>query len=479
MNTNTHGFRIRVYPCSFVADKDRQLIRGLDFTGTTALVVGSMIGTGVFFKASVMAQEVGSPGMVMMAWVVAGFMSLAGALTFAELGGMMPKAGGEYVYIRAAYGDLWAFLDGWMRFVVASAGNAALGAGFATFLSAVIPIHGVWASATLHLLGKTVPWELGLKEAIAVAVILLFGFTNCVGVRFGGHVQTLLSLAKAGGILIIVGGAYLFSSSGSAAHLRTAATHPVGASAFGAAVLAALWACDGWSFMPMVAGEVRNAEKVVPRALITGVLIVLTLYGLANLSYFHVLPFHEVETANSTLHRDALPVASKAAATFLGSRGPVLLSILFMISAAGALNGVILSIGRVPFAMARDGMLPRALASLSAGAHVPVVSVLAVTLWSCLLALSGTYDQLTDLTIFGEWIFYGLTAAAVITLRRKMPDAPRPYRTLFYPVTPLIFLVCAAGLVFNTLQTGPVEAAAGLSLIAAGLPVYFYYRRKK
>jgi APA family basic amino acid/polyamine antiporter len=457
----------------------RELIRGLDFTGTTALVVGSMIGTGVFFKAAIMAQEVGSPGMVMAAWVVAGFMSLAGALTFAELGGMLPKAGGEYVYIRAAYGDLWAFLDGWMRFVVASAGNAALGAGFATFLSAIVPIHAVWASTMLHIAGRDVPWQLGMKEAIAVAVILLFGVTNCAGVRFGGQVQTLLSLAKVGGIAIIVAGAYFFSNSGSAANLRTAAAHPVGAGAFGAAVLAALWACDGWSFMPMVAGEVRNPGKVVPRALVTGVLIVLTLYGLANLAYFYVLPFAEVASSNSTLHRDALPVAAKAAATFLGDRGPALLSIIFMISAAGALNGVILSIARVPFAMARDGMLPRRLGELSAGAHVPVTSVLAVAVWSAILALSGTYDQLTDLTIFGEWIFYGLTAAAVISLRRKMPDAPRPYRTLLYPVTPLVFLFCAAALVFNTLQTGPVEAIAGLSLIAAGLPVYFYYRRKK
>jgi APA family basic amino acid/polyamine antiporter len=457
----------------------RELIRGLDFTAATALVVGSMIGTGVFFKAAIMAQQVGSPGMVMAAWLVAGVMSLAGALTFAELGGMLPKAGGEYAYIRAAYGDLWAFLDGWMRFVVASGGIAALGVGFATFLAAVVPIRGVWASTMLHLAGRDVPWQFGLKEAIAVAVILLFGLTNCAGVRFGGRVQTLLSAAKVGGILIVVAGAFLFSGSGNAANLRATAPHATGASAFGAAVLSALWACDGWAFMPMVAGEVRDAARNVPRALIAGVLFVLVLYGLANLAYFYVLPFDEVASANSTLHRDALPVASKAAATFLGTRGPALLSIVFMISAAGALNGVILSMARVPFAMSRDGMLARGLGELSAGAHVPVSSVLMITVWSAILALSGTYDQLTDLTIFGEWIFYGLTAAAVMVLRRKMPDAPRPYRTLLYPATPILFLACAAGLVFNSLQTSPVEAIAGLGLIAIGLPVYFYYRRKK
>jgi APA family basic amino acid/polyamine antiporter len=292
-------------------------------------------------------------------------------------------------------------------------------------------------------------------------------------------VQTLLSAAKVGGILIVVAGAFLFSGSGNAANLRATAPHATGASAFGAAVLSALWACDGWAFMPMVAGEVRDAARNVPRALIAGVLFVLVLYGLANLAYFYVLPFDEVASANSTLHRDALPVASKAAATFLGTRGPALLSIVFMISAAGALNGVILSMARVPFAMSRDGMLARGLGELSAGAHVPVSSVLMITVWSAILALSGTYDQLTDLTIFGEWIFYGLTAAAVMVLRRKMPDAPRPYRTLLYPATPILFLACAAGLVFNSLQTSPVEAIAGLGLIAIGLPVYFYYRRKK
>src|SRR5258706_12121415 len=163
----------------------RQLVRGLDFTGATALTVGSIIGTGVCFKAAIMSQQVRTPALVLLAWLVAGFMSLCGALTFAELGGMMPEAGGEYVYLRSAYGDLWAFLDGWMRFVVASGGIAALGVGFATFLSAVVPIKGVWASTMLHLAGRDVPWQFGLKELIAVAVILLFGLTNCAGVKFG------------------------------------------------------------------------------------------------------------------------------------------------------------------------------------------------------------------------------------------------------------------------------------------------------
>ncbi len=213
--------------------------------------------------------------------------------------------------------------------------------------------------------------------------------------------------------------------------------------------------------------------------LITGVLCVLALYGLANLAYFYVLPFNEVASSNSTLHRDALPVAAKVAATFLGDRGPALLSIVFMISVAGALNGVILSMARIPYAMARDRVLPSKLGELGAKSHAPVAAILAVTLWSCLLALSGTFDQLTDLTIFGEWIFYGMTAAAVFILRRSMKDTPRPYKTLGYPLTPILFLAGAVALLANTLRTSPVEAVAGLVLIALGLPVYFYYRSKK
>jgi APA family basic amino acid/polyamine antiporter len=461
----------------------RELIRGLDFTGATALVVGSMIGTGVFFKAAIMSQQVGSPVLVLAAWLAAGLMSLAGALTYAELGAMLPEAGGEYNYLRAAYGHMPAFLDGWMRAVVASAGVAALGAGFATFLSAIVPMNAVWASTTLHLFGRDVAWQLGVKELVAVAMILLFGIANCAGVAFGGRVQTALTGAKVLGIVIIIVGAYFFSNDGTFANVTTAtyfesrAVPVSGLTAFGAAVLSALWACDGWAFMPMVAGEIKNPARNVPRALFVGVLGVLALYALVNLAYFYALPFDQVAASNSTLHRDALPVASRVAQTFLGSRGPALVSIICVISIAGAMNGVILSLARMPFAMSRDGLLGRAFGEVSEGSHVPVWSVLAITVWSCLLALSGTFDQLTDLTIFGQWIFYGLTGATVFVLRRKVPDAPRPYRTILYPLTPLVFVACAAALVFNSFSASPVESSAGILLIALGLPVYFYYHR--
>jgi len=443
-------------------------------------VVGTIIGTGVYFKAAVMAQLVASPALVLAAWAVAGLLSLAGALTYAELGGMLPHAGGEYVYLRAAYGPGPAFLCGWMRFVVASAGNAALGVGAATFLSAVVPMNAVWVERTFHLLGREVHWQLGIREIAAMAIILFFGSLNCAGVAFGGRVQFFLSSAKVLGIAAIVIGAFLFSSTGTVAHFRTAGTHPTGGfTAFGAAVLAALWACEGWAFMPMVAGEVRNPERNVPRALITGVLIVLALYGLANLSYFYALPFDEVAASNSTAHRDALPVAAKAVHSFLGDKGGPVVTAVFLLSVVGALNGVLLAMSRIPFAMARDGLFFAKFGSLSRGTGVPAWSVMMLSIWTAALALSGTFDQLTDMTIFAVWIFYALGAGAVFILRRKMPDAPRPYRTIGYPAVPMLFLLLAVLLVINTLVASPVESAAGLLLIALGLPVYFYYRPRR
>jgi APA family basic amino acid/polyamine antiporter len=242
-------------------------------------------------------------------------------------------------------------------------------------------------------------------------------------------------------------------------------------------MLSALWACDGWAYMPMVAGEVRQPERNIPRALTIGVLIVLALYGVANLAYFWALPFDEILTANSSSHRDALPVAAKAAQTFLGPRGPAIVSILFMISAAGALNGVILATARIPFIMSRDGLLFARLGRLQLS-HVPVWSIGALCVWSSLLALSGSFDQLTDMSVFAYWLFYALAASAVFVLRWRQPHTPRPYRTLGYPVVPALFVLTAVWLLINTLQTSPVEAVMGLLLILLGLPVFLFYRAR-
>jgi APA family basic amino acid/polyamine antiporter len=458
------------------------LVRSLTLADTTALVVGTVIGTGVFLKTAVMAQDVGSPGLVLAAWVAAGLLSLAGALTYAELGAMLPHAGGEYLYLRHSYGEAAAFAFGWMRFFVAGSGSIAiLGTGVAIFLSAFVPLDGVWAESDYSLLGQAIHWQVGTRQVVAVAAIVFFSAVNCLSVAYGGRVQSILTVLKLAGIAVVVGGVFLLSQTASWSHLASSpgAVSAGGTAAFGTAMLAALWAYDGWNNMPMAAGEVDNPGRSIPFALIAGMIVVMLIYCLANLAYFFALPFGEVVTSNSTRFREALPVATKAAQTFLGDWGGRVVSIAFILSTLGALNGSVLSNARVPFAMARDGVFFPSMARLSPRTHVPVSAIVVQAVWSCLLALSGTYDQLTDYVIFASWIFYGLVTSAVFVLRRKLKDAPRPYRTLGYPLVPLLFVMTAAWLVVNTLAHRPVESVAGLALIGAGLPFYFHFRGQR
>lgn len=456
----------------------RELARVLSLRDSIALVL-TVIGTGVFLKTAPMAQLVGSPSNVLLAWLAAGLLSLAGALTYAELGAMMPEAGGEYVFLHEAYGDLAGFLFGWTSvMLIASGGLAAVSTALASFLGSFVSLDAVWAAHDFHVLGQVVQWRLGIQQLVAVAVILLFCAVNSRGVEVSGRVQWIATMAKLGGIAIIVLGAFLVSRTGSWSHLQkpvTATIAPSGAGAFGAAMLAALWAYQGWSNVPMVAGEIEKPERNIPRALIYGTLIVILVYLITNLAYFYALPFSEVLTANSTTYRDALPVAAKAAQTF-SSYGAQIVSLAFMISAIGALNGITLMNSRVPFAMARGGLFFRSLGNLSETSRVPVNATWFMGIWACLLALSGTFDQITTSVIFAVWLFTALVGASLFVLRRKLPAAPRRYRAIGYPVIPALFVLVAAWLVINSLSASPVESAAGLVLIALGLPFYLYFR---
>jgi len=457
----------------------RELVRALSLRDAIALVL-TVIGTGVFLKTAPMAQLVGSPSKVLLAWLAAGFLSLAGALTYAELGAMMPKAGGEYVFLREAYGDLPAFLFGWSSLMlIASGGLAAVSTALASFVASFVPLDAVWATHDFHLLGQVVHWRLGIQQVVAVAVILLFAGVNSRGVDVAGRVQWVATVAKLGGIAIIVFGAFFLSRTGSWEHLKTPVTAritPAGARAFGAAMLAALWAYQGWSNVPMVAGEIDKPERNIPRALIYGMLIVILVYMITNLAYFYALPFSEILTSNSTVYRDALPVAAKAAQTF-SFYGAHIVSIAFIISAIGALNGITLMNARVPFAMARDGLFFSPLANLNATSRVPANAIWFQGIWACLIALSGTFDQITTSVIFAVWVFTALVGSSLFVLRRKLPAAPRRYRALGYPVVPALFVLVAVWLVVNTLTESPVESVAGLVLIALGLPFYVYFRR--
>ena len=460
------------------ASATRELARVLSLRDAIALVL-TVIGTGVFLKTATMAQLVGTPSTVLLAWVAAGVLSLAGALTYAELGAMMPEAGGDYVFLREAYGNLVAFLFGWTNLVLISTGGvAAVSTALASFLSSFVPLDAVWATRDFELLGQVVHWRLGVQQLVAVAVILLFSAINSRGVAVGARVQWVATLAKLGGIAIIVFGAFLLSKTGSWDHLRapvTAGTAGGGITAFGAAMLAALWAYQGWANVSMVAGEIEKPERNVPRALIYGMLLVILVYLITNVAYFYALPFSEVLTANSTAYRDALPVAAKAAQTFF-SYGPQLVSIAFIIAVIGSLNGIILMNARVPFAMARDGLFFKRLGELNPISRVPVAAIWTQGIWACVLALSGTFDQITTSLIFALWIFFALAGASLFVLRRKVPAAPRRYRTPGYPVVPILFVLVAVWLVVSSVKAYPIESGVGVFLIALGLPFYAYFQ---
>ena len=464
-----------------MSENKTSLRRALSLNDAIALVVGTVIGTGVFLKTTVMTQQLGRPSLVMLAWAAAGLLSLAGALAYAELGAMFPHAGGEYVYLGKAYGEAPAFLYGWMQVAVAGAGGmAAISTGFAIFLSALIPLGSPWVERTFHLLGKEIHWQLGLTQLVAVGAIILFTVINCFGVALGGRVQAFLTVVKLLGIAVIVGGVLLFSHGATWSHLGMSEPSNLGGiSAFGAAMMAALWAYNGWYLLPVCAGEVRDPQRNVPRGLIYGMLALIATYVLANLAYFYALPLTEITTANSTAHPSALPVAAKAAQTFLGPSGIAFISITFVISTLGALNGCIMGQARIPFAMARAGLFFKRLGEVNAKSKAPVWAIIAQSSWGCVLALSGTFDQITTYVIFALWLFVGVTVSALFVLRRTMPNAERPYKALGYPVLPLLFILVALWLVINSIVTSPVESLIGIFLIALGLPVYFYFRRTR
>lgn len=445
-----------------MAEAPRQLSRALGVVSATALVAGTIIGTGVFLKPAVMAQGAGSEALVLVAWLVALVLSVAGALTYAELGALLPEAGGEYVYLREAYGPLPAFLYGWMRFFIGSAGSiAAYAVGSATFLAAVADVD-LWP---------------GGRAGLAVTFIVVFCATNGFALSFGARVQTALTALK----VVAIAGlcAVLFAlGDGPAPSAPEPGYH--GLAAFGTAVLAALWAFDGWNNLAMVGGEIRAPQKNLPRAFIFGMALVAALYLLANGAYFHALDFHAVAGSYSTAHKDAAPVAA-AALTAVGQTGAAaVMSILFLTSALGAMNGSILTASRVPYALARDGLFPAALGRLSTR-HVPVYAVMAQGAVAIALALSGTFDQLTDAVVFASWIFYGLCTGAVFILRRRLARDGRkpPYRTPLYPVLPALFIAVTALLLVNTVLSMPELTALGLGVIALGVPAYLLAQRRR
>jgi basic amino acid/polyamine antiporter, APA family len=446
------------------------LKRDLGIWSAAAIVVGTVIGSAIFLVPNDMVKSVGSPAMVFAVWIFGGMLTLFGALSYAELAAALPQAGGEYVYLREAYGPLWAFIYGWTQMWVAKSGSiATLATGFFIYLANFRPeMNAVWVVLPLPLGEAGQPLEIRYGQLLAMGVIVVLALINYFGVKVSGDLQVIVTLLKVGLIagIIVIG---LCTGHGSVANYHTSIPAPGGITGFFAALVAALWAYDGWNNVSMVASEIRDPQRNLPRALIAGTLVVIAIYLLANLAYFYVLPAAEVASSAR--------VAAETMRRILGSFGANAVSIVAMISIFAALNGSILSGSRVPFAMARDGLFFRRVAFVHPQHRTPSVSILALSAWGALLVLSGRYSQLYTYVIFASVILYGMATAAVIVLRFKRPDMPRPYRTLGYPLVPIVFVLAIACLVVSTLLKSPRESLMGVGLVALGLPFYFFWKK--
>lgn len=459
---------------------DLQPRRVLTLLHATSLVVGITIGTGVFLKSAQMAQAAGTPALVLAAWAAAGLVAMLGALCFAELGAMLPAAGGEYVYLRAAYGDVPAFLFACNSFVLGGAIVAAYGAAVAVFSADIYPLPAAWLSHTTAFFGTHFTLEFGPRQLIAVGVIAVFALINCAGVMLGGRVQTLLTVPKVMAILGVAAGVFFFSGVHGAANLAAPAGAVSGGfSGFGAAMFAALWAYSGWQYLPMAAGEVQEPQRTLPRAIIRGMLLVLGIYLLINLAYLYALPFAQVASASSSAWPDAPSVATRAVRTFLGARAAPVAALIFLLSTMGSLNGTILTGARVAWAAARDGLFFPSFGTLSPRSRVPLTSIVRLCVWAALLATSGTFDQLTNMAVMSYAVFWIPVVLAVIVLRRRAPLAARPYRLRGYPWVPLLFVAVMVWIVVSALLTTPKESIATLVLIVLGLPLYPLFRRQR
>ncbi len=445
-----------------------ELKRDLGVWGAASIVVGTVIGSGIFLVPKSMVQNVGSAEMVIFVFIFGGLLSLAGALTYAELSAAMPEAGGEYVYLREAYGPFFAFLYGWTQMWVAKSGSiATLATAFFTYMANFFPaLEGVITEIHLPLLGLL---TIKTGQIFAMVVIGLLGWLNYFGVRVGGNVQVGVTIVKVGliALLIVVG---LTFSGGNAANFTSSVPAAGGVAGFFAALVAALWAYDGWNNVSMVSSEVKNPQKNLPLALVFGTLAVMAIYILANLAYFYVLPASGVAGSDR--------VAAEMMRQVWGAGGANAVSVAAMISIFAALNGSILTGARVPYAMARDRLFFRSIGDVHPKYFTPANSIMALTGWSMILILSGGYDQLFTYVIFASWILYGMATASVLVLRHKRPDMPRPYRAVGYPVVPIIFVLVAAALIVSTLQKSPRESFLGLGIMATGIPFYLYWKKK-
>ena len=437
-----------------------ELKRQLGLLDSTMINVGTIIASAIFIVPSTIASQLHASGPAILVWVVGGAVSLLGALAVAELGAAMPKAGGLYAYLGEAYGPMWGYLYGWTAGVVINpASIAAIAVGFATYAGFFVPLGTA-----------------GIKS-VAILSIVALTVLNCLGVKPGTVTQNVLTLIKIGLVaaLIVIGFVLPGGSAANFEPLWPAASLGSLITPFGIAMVAVLWAYDGWIEITYVGGEVKDPGRNLPRSIVLATLIAVALYCLVTASFTYVL---------SPSRMAASPlVASDAAQVTLGRAGAGLVAVAIMISTLGSNNGIVLTAARIPYAMARDGLLPRALARVDPRFVTPVTSLvvqgviaIALTWISIEPSWKDTYGRLFTYVVLGEFIFYALSAGAVIVLRRRAPEMPRPYRTWGYPVTPLVFVLFSVWLIWNTAREQLLDFAVGMALMLVGLPWYWWRR---
>ncbi len=438
---------------------DEELVRAIGLGSAILFVVGSVIGSGIFLTTGGMAAVIPSVSLLLMAWVLGGVLAITGGLTYAEMGAMFPRSGGVYVFLREAYGPLPAFLYGWAAlFVVVSGGIAAVSVGFAEYVGYFVP----------GLSGVSLGGISGSK-LVAAASIVVLGAVNYVGVRSGNRVSAVLTAAKVGGlaalpIMAIVAWRVqpVFTPIVPPDLVRPVAS-------FGIAMIAVLWTYESWYFITYAAGEIKDPQRNVPRALLIGLLVLTSVYLTVNLAYFYALSIDEMKGVTR--------IAERAASVLLGPGGATFVALTVVVSTFGCNAAAILAGSRLLFAMASDGVFFPAARRVHPTYRTPHLAIIGLTMWSSLLALSGTYEQLFTYVMFASILFSVATGLALFRLRLTRPEHPRPYRTWGYPVVPLVFVAGSIAFVVNTLLERPMESLTGLGLLALGLPAYWYWKK--
>lgn len=453
------------------------LLRKLGLFDSAMVMVGIVIGSGIFLTTGIMAKSIPSGGLILLAWFVGGLLTLAGALTYAELGATMPEAGGQYVYLREAYGPMAGFLFGWILFLVYMTGGiAALALAFAEYTGYFFPSLGtehIILDLSLPFFRNSFHYSLSAGQIVGVGVIVLLSVFNFVGVGFGKFIQNVFTVIKIGilAAIIILGFAI---GRGTPPDLSM---NPMGMNlgsiliGFGVSLVAVAWAFDGWNNVNFVAGEIKNPKRNLPLALILGTLGITFLYVLVNYVYLYALPIRETV--------GVVRIAEKATGALFGTSTGALISALIIVSVFGSLNGSILVGPRVYYAMAKDRLFFRRVARVHPRFRTPGFSILIQGIWASLLTLLGTFEQIFTFAMFIAILFWIAATASVFTLRKKRPDLVRPYKTWGYPVVPAIFIIASTGILLNTLLEKPAEALAGLVLTAIGIPAYFYWKRRQ